>query len=296
MASVNELRLMRTIAMAGADGQAGPVPVTATTSPNGGVEKIIGQLGQYRVSDRAEMESMRIANRMTVLPTQARRKLITQFIGSLMDAGVWDLLDALYVMAAHDSQAALVNWRGAGAQDLVNVNGCVFDPNKGLQGDGSSSYLNTSLAGNAADNYKRDSAFAAIWSVSNLGSNTAHDISGAGGMYINSQAASGSAAARCNNATASSTAAVVSDSLGLTAVSRTTSTDFNFYRNSTLLGNASVASEAVSSAVFWIGRNSTNYSNRKLALAAIGGGLTDAQYQAFYTAARAYMVAVGAAT
>lgn len=271
------------------------MPLTVKTS-GGSAQRVRTDIGGIRtdILTAAEAEASRIVNRMTVLPTQARRGLITAFIGALINADVWDRMDGLYLMAAHDEQAAKLNWRGVGAQDLVNVNGCVFDPNKGLQGDGSTSYLTTGLAGNAADNYKRDSAFAAIWSLSNSGNNAWHDMSGAGGMYINSQAATGSVAVRCNNSSASSVAAPVATSTGLTAINRNSATEFDLWRDDVLLGTPTNASEAVSSAVFWIGRNATNYSGRKFALAAIGGGLTPAQYAAFYAAARAYLVAVGA--
>ena len=41
-------------------------------------------------------------------------RLIDKAIGQLKMAGVWGKLDALYLLAAHTSQAALVNWKAPG--------------------------------------------------------------------------------------------------------------------------------------------------------------------------------------
>lgn len=264
------------------------LPTSLVADTGGGATVDVGAVLQ------AGNDTQRLLSRMTVLPKQSRATLIGTLIASLQTAGVWERLDALYLTAAHDEQAARLNWRGSGAQDLTNINGCTHDPDRGLQGDGATSYLNTALAGNAADNYSRDSAFCGIWSLSNSSNNAWHDISGAGGMYINSRAASGSAAVRCNNSGAASVAAPVSDSLGMTAINRNSATEFQLWRNTELLGTATNASEALTSAVFWVGRNSTNYSGRKLSAIAIGGGLTDAQYLALYAAIRTYLVALGA--
>jgi hypothetical protein len=38
-----------------------------------------------------------------------RNAVIDTFIKALVSGGVWDKLDVLYVFAAHDSQAALLN-------------------------------------------------------------------------------------------------------------------------------------------------------------------------------------------
>lgn len=267
--------------------------VTASPSGTGAVTLNVGGV-RTDILTAAEAEASRIINRMSVLPTQARRGLITAFVGAMINADVWDRLDALYVMAAHDAQAGRINWRGAGAQDLVNVNGAAFTTDRGFAGDGATSYLDTGLAGNAADNYSRDSGFAAIWSLTDTANNNWNDISGGGGLYINARAVSGSAAARCNNSSAAASAAAVPSAIGLFATSRQASDTFDFYRNGTLLVSPSIASEALTGTPFYIGRNATNYSGRRLGLAAIGAGLTPAQYQAFYAAAAAYMTAVGA--
>jgi hypothetical protein len=48
---------------------------------------------------------------MTVEPDTTRKGLINDLILSLKTASVWNKLDTLYVFAAHDSQAGLLNWK-----------------------------------------------------------------------------------------------------------------------------------------------------------------------------------------
>lgn len=97
--------------------------------------------------------------RMTTPPTRARMNLINQMIGALLDAGVWQKLDALYVMAAADSQAARLNWI-ADQYNLTAVNSPTFTVDSGYTGNGTSSYLSTGMVAstlNASGKMKQNS-------------------------------------------------------------------------------------------------------------------------------------------
>ncbi|MEW6257105.1 MAG: hypothetical protein AB1592_14220 [Pseudomonadota bacterium] len=48
--------------------------------------------------------------RMTAAPSTARATAIGALVRSLASAGLWQKLDALYLLAAHDAQAARLNW------------------------------------------------------------------------------------------------------------------------------------------------------------------------------------------
>ena len=245
----------------------------------------------------AHMETARIVNRMTVLPTQGRQTLIRNLVTALVTAGVWDKLDGLYVMAAHDEQAGRLNWRSGPGQDLVGVNSPTFTTDRGFQGDGSTSHMDTQLRGNAADFYVRDSAYAAVWSVSNQGNSNWHDMSGAGAMYINSQASDANAVVRANhNSPTPAIVAAVPNSLGLTAWSRRGATDVTLYRNADVLTTSTAASVALGSTTFQLMRNATNYSQRRLAAAVIGSGLSNTEHAALYNALHTYLLAIGATT
>ena len=55
-----------------------------------------------------------IAAAFTTPPTTARKNLIDAAVVALKSAGVWTKLDALYLFAAADSQAAIINWKAPG--------------------------------------------------------------------------------------------------------------------------------------------------------------------------------------
>lgn len=60
-----------------------------------------------------EAETDALIARMTTAPTTARETAINTLIKGLKDNGLWAKMDLLYVMAAHDEQAALLNWKGS---------------------------------------------------------------------------------------------------------------------------------------------------------------------------------------
>ncbi|UVF60305.1 hypothetical protein SEA_MURP_31 [Gordonia phage Murp] len=250
----------------------------------------------FATASAAALERNRIASRMTVLPPQGRQVVIETLVNALMAAGIWDKLDGLYLLAAHTEQAAKINWRGGPAQDLVNVNGCLFSTNSGITGDGSTSYLDPLLPGNAGDNYAQNSAFMASWVIGNLASNTAMDISGAGGAYINPRTASNVIAVRANNSSSAVYSQATATSAGLTAWSRSASTGFTVYRDGAVHGTSTSVSDAFNSTPIYLLRNASSYSGRKIAFAAWGGALTDAQQSSLYSAVRTYLLAVGAIT
>ncbi|GAA1790173.1 hypothetical protein GCM10009795_039850 [Nocardioides hankookensis] len=241
----------------------------------------------------AQSQTNRIVNRMTVLPRQARVTLIKTLVKSLIDNGIWDKLDGFYMLAAHDEQAARLNWRGGPAQDLTSVNSPIFTTDRGFQGDGTTSYLTTSLSGTGADQYKQDDAFMGLWCITNASSNTGHGVSGAGNGYINPRSVAGAIVLRANSGS-TLTFAGMTDSSGLTAWSRPDNANVTAYKNGSVFGTQSSASVALGTNNFEICRNQTNYSSRQIAFAAFGARLTDAQQAALYTAVRTYLLAVGA--
>lgn len=59
---------------------------------------------------------------MTVQPNTLRKKIILSTIHSLKLAGIWNKLDALWIPAAHDRQAARLNWRNPALFELTEKN------------------------------------------------------------------------------------------------------------------------------------------------------------------------------
>jgi hypothetical protein len=241
----------------------------------------------------AERATGELCARMTVRPTRTRRTLLTSLISSLMTAGVWTKLDGFYVFAAHDVQAAKLNWVGC-AQDVTAVNAPTFQIDRGFTGNGTSAYLDTNTAASLLERYKANDATMGVYSRTNTAGSNIIEISAGTKAYLN-PAVAGAVAVRAN----SSAGSIINPSnggvnTGLFAWSRDSTTAY-VYRAGALLGSAAVAAGAVDAVnVTFSQYNSTNYSIRQLAAGFFGQGLSDTEHAALHAALLTYLTDVGA--
>lgn len=234
--------------------------------------------------------------RFTTPPTNTRKALIDNLVGALKAGGVWAKLDALYVMAAADEQAARRNWI-ADSNNLVAVNSPTFTADRGFAGDGSTSYLDTLLANNGATHFTQNDGYLGSWATTSVDSDTQIDVGG-GNAYINSRNAAGNFACRANfgGGVAGAQTRAVASSTGWSSWSRRSSTAFDMLKNGAKLGTQNAGTEALNTATFTMGKAGTSYSTRQLAAYAIGGGaMSNIEDAALYAALLAYMQSVGAA-
>jgi hypothetical protein len=231
---------------------------------------------------------------MTTPPTAARKTLINTCIVSLKAAGVWTKLDAFYMTAAETSQAARLNWKAPSVATLSAVNSPTFTIDRGYQGDGVSAHLDNGVLVTAGANYSLNSASVLGWVNTSSTGNGRSEV-GAGGtgtLSLNSRAGSGNPSIAINDNTGGGIA--VPTSVGLTAGTRTTAANTNIYKNGVLLGAITPASTAMPTGNMTVLKNgSTNFSPRRVAAAAIGGALTDADHLAAYNALNTYLTAIG---
>lgn len=89
-----------------------------------------------------------LLDEMDVEPDDDRIALYAALIGKLMDAGLWEKLTGLWLMAAHDEQAATLNVRDPGSNTITN-NDCTFTEDEGFQGDRLGAYLDLNFDGDA---------------------------------------------------------------------------------------------------------------------------------------------------
>lgn len=80
-----------------------------------------------------EPEANALFARMTTQPSAARKTLINECIKSLKNSGVWAKLNALYLLAALDSQASALNWISTN-YNITPTNGPTFTIDRGWQG------------------------------------------------------------------------------------------------------------------------------------------------------------------
>lgn len=236
---------------------------------------------------------------MTVKPDNTRKALIDTYIGALKAAGIWTLLDCLYLLAAHTTQAAVINVKTPGTFNGATVNSPTFTADRGYVGNGTSSRVRTNFTPSTQGvNYTQNSASAWAWT------RTASDVSGvsvignvsANVVKIIPRNGSDVASFTINNATAG-TVAGSTDASGMWGVSRAASGTAKGWRNGVQFGtDFTNNSSGLPAQEQWMGgAATTGFSTNQMAFAAWGAALDSTQAAAFYSATLAYMQGVGAA-
>ncbi|WP_342446987.1 DUF2793 domain-containing protein [Azorhizobium doebereinerae] len=251
----------------------------------------------------ARPEAEALVARMASPPPTSRRWLIDRLVGALVAAGVWQKLDALYLLAAADGQAARLNWI-APAYGLTEVNSPGFAADRGYASDGAASYLRTGFVPGAATQFQTDAASLGVWVQENGRRGLAMGV-------LLPPTYHGSHIARYAAADGGYCALTVTET-GITAVGTYTNfLDTGFYaavrsgpaaqaryKNGVVLESATATSTASSGLEFYLlGTNLGGpliNSTGRLAAAFMGGSLTPAQMAAFDAALRAYLSAIGA--
>lgn len=90
--------------------------------------------------------------RFTAAPTYGRKSIITDLVVELKAAGIWEGLRWLHIFAAHDAQAACLNWKTAAGGDVAVVGSPSFGVDRGFKGDGVGGYLSILSVASAPQN------------------------------------------------------------------------------------------------------------------------------------------------
>ncbi|WP_395674695.1 hypothetical protein [Inquilinus sp.] len=241
---------------------------------------------------------------MTVRPPFVRQTLIKTLVDSLKTAGVWTKLDALYLLAAHDAQAARLNAKAPATFALTAVSSPTFTVDRGYTGTGNgvtpggylTSGFNPATAGGL---YALNDAHLAVWvrTASSSTVNSAMSEVGNGLAFISSKnATAGTIITRLNDNISTGIAAGAPNSTEFFCISRAAAGTYDRYHNGTSLGALAQASTSVFSDAFTLlRRGTTTYSDAQVSAASWGSALTPTQEGDYHTALRAYLVAVGAA-
>ena len=253
-----------------------------------------GGLSIPEVAERPRLDPAAAAliGRMTSPPGGARAGEIDRLVRALREAGLWGKLHALYLLAAHDAQAARLNW----VQDSYNltaVSSPAFTADRGYAGDGSGAYLDTGWAPSLG---AQDSLCVGAWSRSEGQSNVA--IVGTGttnSLSLAPRSTLDQLVSRINSTTTNSYAGAASG-VGWFTVNRSGPSATQSYRGGASVGTGSNASAAPASSSLCIGRfNSSQYSSRQIAAAVIAASLDASEQAALFAALTSYLAAVGAA-
>ena len=241
-----------------------------------------------------EPETYALLARMQVQPDVTRMGHINTLIAALKAQGIWTALDVFYVLAAHDVQAARLNWVG-NPYTLTEVNSPTFETDRGFAGNGSTSYLDTGWAPASGVNWTQNNAGFGIWSrTAAQQANGCAGTSTTASVVIKPRSTTNVAQARVNE-TAVVNYGAVTDGSGWFTANRTGASATEAYRNAVSLGTGAVASAAVSSANINLGRANNFFAPVQMAAACFGASLNQTEQTDLYTALNTYMTAVGAA-
>ena len=244
-----------------------------------------------------EAEASALFARFTTPPTDTRKGQINTLIKALKTAGVWTKLDALYLMAAADSQAARQNWI-ADQYNLSAVSGPTFAADQGYTGDASAAYLDTGFnpATATSPKYLLNSASLAFWCRTNTiiagyeaGNSTTTQLSAR-------SAQANTVRGRLSDGTLSNFGSTT-DARGLIAINRSASNARQAYQNGASIGTDTAVSTGVTSTnlVFLSAGSGAGFGNRQVAFGAIGGSLGATEQANLYAAINTYLTAIGAA-
>lgn len=268
----------------------------ATVATSLDAELTIGGVSDaFTVTTVANAEASTLVLRFSVEAAEARRGLIDDCVGALKAAGVWEKLDAFYMLAAHDAQAARCNW----VQDAFNltaVNGPAFEADLGYTGvPGTQGHLDTGfndLTGSAL--WSQDSLCAGVYvNLAPSQSNSLIGLVGAVSLrlgasltHITTRIHSGSS---FNPVFAEATPAHI-------AITRDGATSSRCVRNGVQVGSTSSAASTTSSdSNVTLFRSTSAYNGDRIACAHLGGALTVAEVASLQAAIHTYLTALGAA-
>jgi hypothetical protein len=246
----------------------------------------------------------------TTPPNDTRKGVINTCVVALKNNSLWTKLDGLWMFAAADEQASLINWKNPGTSNATQVEpttAITFNADQGYTGNGSDNYIKTNLTLNTGGlNFTEDSASYGVWSRSTAQAATslmaANTAGGAWSALIVPRNGSDQALARNNQAAAGgeATASSVTDGSGLYHSSRVANTGHTLYRNGSSIATLSTESVAPGAVDFFVGGTNNNGAlanptTRQFSAAFVGGGMDATEASNFYNAILAYMQAVGAA-
>lgn len=251
-----------------------------------------------------DAESTALFERMTSTPDETRKAVIDAFIvGIKSDLGIANLsdaFDALYFTAAHDQQAARLNWV-EDDHNLTEVNSPAWLADQGYTGNGTTQYLDTdyTLSVDSVNFIQDDNSFG-VYIRTNVGE-VGRDMGVANSLAtFFSQILSRNAVDNLVgtiNAT-SSLAYATTDSQGLSVAERTGANDVAIYRN-----GASVATSGANTSValipykfFLLSRSlenvPDNYSTKQIGFSYIGN--SSINQANLYTRVQAYFTGLEA--
>jgi hypothetical protein len=233
-------------------------------------------------------------------PSTARKIAYDTFIQALLDGGVWERCDLIYLFAAHHEQAARVNLKTPGSFTATAINSPTFTVDVGFTGESAEQrYLSAgfNVASASGKLASQDDAHLSVYLHTNIAANS--DIpSGLAtanieNLWIAPRRGSTNVV-RSNLFGEGSNDFTLSPvtSVGHTLVTRGSSTSVQCYKDGVSIGEVTRASAAPFSANLSFLRAGSGYSAHQIAVGTFGRHLTGEQVTVLHDAIVAYLAAI----
>jgi hypothetical protein len=241
---------------------------------------------------------------MMVRPQGNRAFLISDTIRRLKAADIWAKLDVLWMLAAHDAQAARLNWKNPASFALTAVNSPTFTAHRGYAGNGTTSYLNTGWTPSTnAVQFTLNSGSLGFYINAGTdaaeGSPAQFGAIGGQGAFFRARGLSDQLQGRVNQGT-SDNIATVSSNRGYSSLDRSGASLTTGYKSGASVGTSTTASVSLPTQPLYIGAlnnggAASNFATQQIALAFAGASLSAAQHLTLYHITQSHLQAVGAA-
>jgi hypothetical protein len=240
-------------------------------------------IARFMVGSNYCAEALALFARMSTQPNLTRKRLIDSTIRSLKNAGLWDtsLIPALYFLAAHDAQAARLNWI-QNASNLSANAGMTFTTDRGYTGDASSGALTASYTAPSGSH-----THIGIWANSFGSAGATVGTGGTNGWTVVTNADISGRWANIN--TVGATAA---GHYGV--MSTADATTLRFYKNGSQVGTTGIAFNNLSFGTLSIGVSGGVLSDSRHAIVHAGDDLTSGQIASLYAIFNGYLTRLGA--
>jgi len=241
-------------------------------------------------------ETKALLARMSVQPSAARRTLINNLIVSLKNAGIWSKMDLLYVMAAHDQQAARLCWNNA-AFNLTEVSTPTWTVDRGYTGDGVAMELTTGYTSStSAVQFARDNAHLGAFAITAGAGTATFDFGEATGINNGVRARTGiNAIVRVNvNGSSTSPGAGGAVPVHVMGIRRAAGTHLTFMQGVQVQSSAA-GSVALAANTWSVLKAVSLLTDRQVAIAHNGAQLSDSEALTTYQSFLTYLQGVGAA-
>ena len=256
---------------------------------------MMGGTGGNPIIGGLDTDARAVIAAMTITPNATRQTAINTLVLALKASSVWTPLGVLYIFAAADTQASLLNWKAPSSTPALATLGPAFTTDRGWVSDGVAAFIDTQLAWNSISGVAQDNAhIGGYFACGNTNSNAGAGI--VGGNSVSIGRSGGLLGGRMNNATNTVADAVPATAGTHLLQSRSLSTGFDRYVDAAAVTASLEVSTAVATGNLVGLRQNTSYPPVGFSLRALhaGAAVTATDVTNIRNALQAYMTTVGA--